>query len=71
MEINEEEMLRKEREAASMRSGVTETYQSVKSELEYMDNCNRTIFHRCCLEQNPRILLLFIKKLKNVAETEE
>jgi hypothetical protein len=33
-------------------------------EFQFTDNLDRSVFHRCCLEQNPRILKLNLNKIK-------
>ena len=41
------------------------------NEFDNFDKLGRTVFHKCCLEQNPRILNLNINKLMATAKDED
>ena len=63
-------MLRKE-DLQAGDGGAQESLETVMAELSYQDHMSRTIFHRCCLDQNPRILSLLFSKINRTAKTPE
>ena len=59
----ENEMMDREMEMLSHQKGSTDK-QSILNDLKQADKIKRTVFHKCCLDQNPRLLNLNLKKIQ-------
>ena len=55
-------MMDKEMLILSNQKGSTDK-QSILNDMKQVDKIKRTVIHKCCLDQNPRLLKLNLKKI--------